>query len=157
MWSGRTTAAATRTILRPHGPLTSTRLPEGIDLKANGYCIVPPTIHPVTGQPYRWDDHPGRLPAVSAAEAADPAAAKADHASGFERVRCRIRYRPAARRSRCTEGNRNKTLYWASCRAAESGILDDQVEALLINAAVTAGETETKARRTVASARRTIS
>jgi hypothetical protein len=48
-------------------------------------------------------------------------------------------------------------LYWASCRAAESGILNDQVEALLIDAAVTAGETETKARRTVASARRKTS
>jgi hypothetical protein len=55
------------------------------------------------------------------------------------------------------EGNRNNTLYWAACRAAESGILDDRVEALLINAAVTAGETETKARRTVASAQRTTS
>jgi hypothetical protein len=48
-------------------------------------------------------------------------------------------------------------LYWASCRAAESGILNDQVAALLIDAAVTAGETETKARNTVASARRKMS
>lgn len=33
-------------LLRPAGPLTSTRLPKGIDLKVNGYCIVPPRHSP---------------------------------------------------------------------------------------------------------------
>jgi hypothetical protein len=52
------------------------------------------------------------------------------------------------------EGNRNNVLYWAACRAAEDGLID-QIEDELIAAAVSAGENETKARRTVASARRT--
>jgi hypothetical protein len=54
-WSGRNDGGRHLYYLRPAGPLTSTRLPKGIDLKVNGYCIVPPSIHPATGQPYRWD------------------------------------------------------------------------------------------------------
>lgn len=30
------------------------KLAEGIDVKANGYIVAPPSIHP-NGQPYRWD------------------------------------------------------------------------------------------------------
>lgn len=57
-WSGRNDDGRHLYFLRPPGPLSSTRLPEGIDLKVNGYCIVPPSIHPATGQPYLWEDHP---------------------------------------------------------------------------------------------------
>ena len=57
-WSGRNDGGRHLYFLRPAGPITSTRLPDGIDLKANGYCIVPPSIHPATGQPYRWEQHP---------------------------------------------------------------------------------------------------
>jgi hypothetical protein len=47
-WSGRNDGGRHLYFLRPHGPLTSTRLPEGIDLKINGYMIMPPSIHPAT-------------------------------------------------------------------------------------------------------------
>ena len=156
-WSGRNDGGRHLYYLRPHGPLTSTRLPEGIDLKANGYCIVPPSIHPATGQPYRWDDHPVaslpyRLRELLTPLPPRPITRVGSNGSAVGSAIGLLRAVAGA-----PEGNRNKTLYWASCRAAESGILDNQVEALLINAAVTAGETETKARRTVASARRTIS
>jgi hypothetical protein len=57
-WSGRNDGGSHLYFLRPPGPLTSTRLPEGIDLKINGYMIMPPSIHPATGLPYRWEDHP---------------------------------------------------------------------------------------------------
>jgi Bifunctional DNA primase/polymerase, N-terminal len=45
---------------RPPGKFTSTRLPAGVDLKVGGkgYCILPPSPHPVTGKPYRWITHP---------------------------------------------------------------------------------------------------
>jgi len=43
-------------------------------------------------------------------------------------------------------------LYWAACRAVEDGLID-QIQDELIAAATSAGETEIKARRTVASAR----
>lgn len=54
------------------------------------------------------------------------------------------------------EGQRNRILFWASCRAAEKGLID-QIEDELVAAAVTSGLTETAARRTVASARKAAS
>jgi len=63
VWSGRNDGGRHLYFLRPYGPLTSTRLPQGIDLKVNGYCIVPPSIHPATGLPYRWESRePAALP-----------------------------------------------------------------------------------------------
>lgn len=41
----------------PGGRLSSTRLGAGIDIKTSaGYCVMPPSIHPASGQPYRWVD-----------------------------------------------------------------------------------------------------
>jgi hypothetical protein len=60
-WSGRNDGGRHLYFHRPAGPLTSTKLRQqapGIDLKVNGYCIVPPSIHPATGSPYWWDTHP---------------------------------------------------------------------------------------------------
>lgn len=48
------------------------------------------------------------------------------------------------------EGNRNKALFWACCKAIESGLAAHLDE--LVAAAVDAGETELKAKRTAASA-----
>jgi hypothetical protein len=47
-------------------------------------------------------------------------------------------------------------LFWASCRAAENGVID-QIGGELIAAAVSNGLPELEARRTVTSARRTTS
>ena len=57
-WSGRNDGGRHLYFLRPAGRLTSTKLPTGVDLKVNGYCIVPPSLHPATFQPYRWDQRP---------------------------------------------------------------------------------------------------
>jgi hypothetical protein len=155
VWSGRNDGGRHLYFQRPASPLSSTRLPKGVDLKANGYMIMPPSIHPATGQPYRWQDEdapaaaiPAKLSELLRPPPQRPTARSDSNASAIGLLRAVVG---------APEGNRNNVLYWASCRAAESGILDNQVEALLINAAVTAGETETKARRTVASARRTTS
>jgi Bifunctional DNA primase/polymerase, N-terminal len=155
VWSGRNDGGRHLYFQRPASPLSSRRLPKGVDLKANGYCIMPPSIHPATGQPYRWQDEdapaaaiPAKLSELLHLPPPTPIARAGSNASAIGLLRAVVG---------APEGNRNNVLYWASCRAAESGILDDQVEALLINAAVTAGETETKARRTVASARRKTS
>jgi hypothetical protein len=41
----------------PGGKLTTRRLPTGIDLKgAGGYAVLPPSIHPDSGEPYTWVD-----------------------------------------------------------------------------------------------------
>jgi hypothetical protein len=53
------------------------------------------------------------------------------------------------------EGERNASLFWAACRAAEAG--DQDVLAELVAAAVEAGLDRAEAQRTVASAVRTVS
>jgi Bifunctional DNA primase/polymerase, N-terminal len=53
------------------------------------------------------------------------------------------------------EGNRNKALFWAACRAAEADCTDADFDDL-IRAAVATGQTPLEAEKTVASARRKI-
>jgi Bifunctional DNA primase/polymerase, N-terminal len=148
-WSGRNDGGRHLYFQRPYGPLTSTRLPAGIDLKVRGYCIVPPSIHPATGQPYRWEEHPVAALPHQLRELLRPAPQPiSTQGSGPSSSAGLLRTVAEAQ-----EGNRNNALYWAACKAAADGILD-QVAEDLIAAAVTAGESESKARRTVASARR---
>jgi hypothetical protein len=41
--------------LHPGGPLTTARLPDGLDVKTRrGYVVLPPSVHPDSGKPYRW-------------------------------------------------------------------------------------------------------
>ena len=59
-WSGRGDGGRHLWFWRPKSagqlvPLTSKRLPAGIDLKTStGYVVAPPSIHPDSGEPYRW-------------------------------------------------------------------------------------------------------
>ena len=151
VWSGRNDGGQHLYYQRPPGPLTSTRLPEGIDLKVNGYCIVPPSIHPATGQPYRWDERrPAaemppklRLLLCPAPKPVQTFTGTAKNGSGLIR-----------KVAEATEGQRHDVLVWASFRAQADGILD-KITNDLVAAAVSTGETETSARRTIASVRRT--
>ncbi|MCX6501144.1 MAG: bifunctional DNA primase/polymerase, partial [Microbacterium sp.] len=57
--SGRGTGGRHLYFLNPGGELSSTRLPAGIDVKTDtGYLVMPPSLHPATGLPYRWEDAP---------------------------------------------------------------------------------------------------
>lgn len=58
--------------------------------------------------------------------------------------------------SRVQEGNRNKSLHWCACRAAEQDLGESAFEEL-VSVAVSIGLDESASRRTVASARRTAS
>lgn len=41
--------------LHPGGKLTTARLPDGLDVKTRrGYVVLPPSVHPASGKPYRW-------------------------------------------------------------------------------------------------------
>jgi hypothetical protein len=150
-WSGRNDGGRHLYYLRPAGPLTSTRLPKGIDLKVNGYCIVPPSIHPATGLPYRWDERdPAPLP-WRLRELLRPLPPRTTYSgrrnkSGKPLVDFVARF--------VTDGV-NDALFWAACKAAEDGILDE-IEVELISTAVSVGESEKQARWTVKSARKRI-
>lgn len=53
--SGRGDGGTHRYYRAPVGKLTSKNLGDGIDVKTSaGYTVVPPSIHPDTGRPYRW-------------------------------------------------------------------------------------------------------
>jgi hypothetical protein len=151
-WSGRNDGHLY--FLRPHGTLTSTRLPEGIDLKINGYMIMPPSVHPATGLPYRWEDHPVAPLPYGLRELLRPAPQPIKtYRSGSSSKATAGLVRTVAS---AAVGQRNRILFWASCRAVEKGVID-QIEDELVGAALTNGLTETAARRTVASARRAAS
>ncbi len=151
VWSGRNDGGRHLYYLRPPGEFTSGRLPVGIDLKLHGYCILPPSLHPATGAPYRWEMHdPVALPA-RLRDLLSPRS---------------VRYEPAARRrgdegdalirfvAALQPGERNAGTYWAACRASEAGQLP-ALERELIAAATGAGLSEREVRRVFASAART--
>ncbi len=54
-WSGRGDDGRHLYFRRPFAPLSVKGL-DGIDLKtSSGYVVAPPSLHPDTGQPYRWE------------------------------------------------------------------------------------------------------
>jgi Bifunctional DNA primase/polymerase, N-terminal len=58
-WSGRDDGGHHHYFQHQGGKVSSTRLPAGFDVKTHGgYAVGPPSIHPATGQPYRWEQHP---------------------------------------------------------------------------------------------------
>jgi hypothetical protein len=153
-WSGREDGGRHLYFLRPVGPLTSTGLPVGVDLKVNGYCVVPPSLHPATGLPYRWEIHePVALP---------------PHLLQMLRPKPRDRYTGPVRAAGKGSGRAlvdfvglhltngvNNALFWAACRAAEDGLLADLADEL-VRTAVQVGESEKRAAATVESARKKI-
>jgi hypothetical protein len=153
VWSGRNDGGRHLYYQRPAGTLTSTRLPEGIDLKVNGYCIVPPSIHPATGQPYRWESRePTPLPARLQELLTPPPQPVRTYRTVSTGSSAGLMRTVAGAPDR----QRNKVLFWASCRAVENGLID-RIADQLIAAAVSNGLPELEARRTVASARKTFS
>jgi Bifunctional DNA primase/polymerase, N-terminal len=114
---------------------------------AGGYVLAPPSR--VHGRPYELLDHrpgvAGRLDWQAVTKLLDPpsAAAKPDGRDAGDVGRL------AAWVAAQQEGNRNDGLFWAACRAIETGHSDLDG---LVTAAVQAGLSETEARRTIASA-----
>jgi hypothetical protein len=155
-WSGRGDGGRHFYFLRPPGAFTSTRLPRGWDL--NGYCILPPSLHPATGRPYTWDEHgPAPLPPVvrELLRPAPVAARTCPQGSGDGRWLGEFV-------ARQPHGNINDALYWAARRAAEDGILTEDLAAALLAAAgqaagsqaTTGGERQSW--RTIGSARKAV-
>jgi hypothetical protein len=155
VWSGRGDGGCHLYFQRPLGPLTSTRLVKlGVDLRIGGksYCIVPPSIHPDSGKPYRWEPHEvAALPLhlqeliTPPLQRSKPAIFTGSSAAGDALVR---------HVARAVKGNRNRALFWAACRAVEDGILDD-IQDQLLTAAVAGGQSRAAVESTIDSARET--
>lgn len=148
-WSGRGDGGRHLYFQRPVGSLVSTRLPDGIDLKLRGYCIMPPSPHPVTGEPYRWDGATMLpLPAAAASVLREVPRPKPVFRDGGGDGEPLIKFL-----HRFPDHGINDALFWAACRAAEAGIIDD-LDERLVSTAVALGSPERAARATVKSARR---
>lgn len=157
-WSGRGDGGRHFYFTRPPGTFTSTRLPPGWDLKASGYCILPPSLHPATGQPYRWDEHdPVPLPAAVRDLLRPPVAVRQPFRQPAATGDGRQLVDFVARQE---HGNINDALYWAARKAALEGILTGALAAALVAAAGQAAGSyataagERQSRRTVGSARK---
>lgn len=150
VWSGRADAGRHLYFHRPAGRLTSTRLPAGIDLEVDGYLIMPPSLHPATGNPYVWDvrptaEMPPGLIDLLTRKVSPPAAAVA-RATTSRRLDALL-----GKVATATPGDRNKILYWAACRLQETGDLDAHRD-VLAQAAAAAGLSTTETVRTISSA-----
>jgi len=129
------------------------RLPgQHLDFKARGgYVLAPPSQ--VRGRGYRLVACPagsGRLDWTAATRLLEPQRQQVASSSGVAAEPGRL----AAWVEGLPEGNRNAGLFWAACRAAESGradLLDD-----LATAAAKTGLTPREINRTIASAKRAI-
>lgn len=150
VWSGRGDGSRHLYLRRPVGQLVG-KLGRGIDVKRdNSYLVMPPSRHPNTGQPYRWERHPVADPPewlrrMLLVPKVQPREFSPTLTGTGEPL---IRYV-----SQLPEGNRNGGLFWAACRAIEQRLGEDVLDKL-VQAAVFIGLTEVEARRTVSSARR---
>ena len=153
--SGRGDGGTHRYFLRPNGSISAAKIPKGIDVKKSGYMVMPPSLHPDTGQPYTWqvDVDPAPLPTwlreVLRPDPPKPRNPFSAHTNASGRALVDF----VARQE---NGNRNDALYWAARQALESGVLE-QIGPDLIAAAVATGEDRKAAERTVDSARKKAS
>lgn len=163
--SGRGTGGRHLWFLHPGGPVSSRRLPgSGIDVKTNtGYVVAPPSLHPATGMPYRWEgDAPAHLPAPlqellrpeRTRSVRLPRPAHAGASSGRGDVLAQKAAHLARYVEQSPEGTRNGRLFWAACEALRDGHPAETFD-LLEGAAMVAGLSEREAAATIASARRT--
>lgn len=161
--SGRGTGGRHLWFRHPGGPVSSRRLPgSGIDVKTNtGYVVAPPSLHPATGMPYRWEgDAPAHLP-TPLIELLRPEPAHPSRMSRLTRSTSGARGDVLAQKAaylaryveQAPEGTRNGRLFWAACEALRDGHPAETLD-LLEGAAMVAGLSEREAATTVASARR---
>lgn len=145
----------------PGGKLSARRLPDGIDVKTDtGYCVVPPSLHPETGQPYVWGEHPTPEPLpfelLTLLRVEPPRQAQSfavGSLEGLDLLRIRAQHL-AIHMASAAEGNRNGRLFWATCQAIRDGHPRETFD-LLAAAAIAAGLSADEAWETIKSAQRT--
>ncbi|MER7797607.1 bifunctional DNA primase/polymerase [Microbacterium sp. NPDC096154] len=146
--SGRRDGGRHLYYLRPFRQPYRGNVPPGIDVKINGYMVMPPSVHPDSRKPYEWVYREvAHLPRQVAAlmlprtrvTRRDPSATDAIALAAFVRT-----LRP---------GERHDGLHWAARRAHEAGV-DQRGLDRLIDAAEDIGMDPREARRVVESAGR---
>ncbi|MGW4791783.1 bifunctional DNA primase/polymerase [Nonomuraea sp. NPDC004297] len=166
----------TATVLTPSGGLhlwmtappglragnSASRLAPGIDIRdSGGYLVGPGSITPRGRYVFAPGSHPGHIAAAPAwlltlltttphaparTSPANPRPGGAGRLEGLVRVVLD-----------CGPNDLNNRLFWASCRAFEHHHIDPETAtAALLQAAVNRGHPELPARRTIASAHRTV-
>lgn len=144
--SGRGGGSVHLHYLRPFPRTSKLRMPAGVDVLTNAQVVMPPSIHPDTGKPYRWgpDVPVARLPAevISLIEPRTPST----HRGGTASVGALVStLRDAG------PGEKHNTLVWAAFRAHEAGVGQRGLDKL-IDAAEDIGMDPREARRVVESA-----
>jgi hypothetical protein len=151
-WTAETGSGGLHIWLRvPGGPLRSS-LAEGIDLKtSSGYLVAAPSVHP-NGSPYRWLNHSpiAYAPGWLRQQASRPKPPPPQPFTGTVGAREAGLVRAVAE---ATEGSRNDILYWAACRALETGAYD-HIRDSLADAARSAGLSDRSVEATLQSAER---
>lgn len=146
--SGRRDGGRHLYYLRPFAHPYRGNIPNGIDVKINGYMVMPPSVHPDTGKAYRWVDREAvRLPRQVAAlmlprtrtTRRSPTAADAVALAAWVRT--------------LQTGERHDGLHWAARRMHEAGVSERGI-ALLVHAAEDIGMAPHEAHRVIESARK---
>jgi hypothetical protein len=145
-----------------------------VEVRGNGcYVVAPPSIHPDSGQPYRWLKGDGVLEVNDIDDVIDFYAADADDmaaatppASPLPRRRAggwrsfteiyleSALEREVARVQQAPPGERNNSLFWAAAHMGNflhTGLDRSDVEARLLGAALSVGTPGAEAQRTIKS------
>jgi hypothetical protein len=133
--------------VRPWERVTAMKLPRGIDFKTNGYMVMPPSVHPDTGQPYKWNRRPVAHMSLELARLVfeTPAERREEGTYEIGGLISWVRTLP--------RGERHNGLHWAARRVHEAGGSTRHAEQL-IEAAEDIGFTPYEARRVVESAKK---
>lgn len=144
--SGRRDGGRHLYYMRPFRQPYRGNIPHGIDVKTNGYMVMPPSVHPDTGRAYRWVEREVvRLPRQVAALMLPRTRITRRNPSATDPVALAVWVRTLQ------PGERHDGLHWAARRAHEAGV-GDRGFALLVEAAEDIGMNPREVRRVIESA-----
>jgi hypothetical protein len=146
-----------------HAPVLSTLCP-GVDILCHerNFVVMPPSLHGLTEKPYTL-----KMPVADIAVAPQwltELATDPGPTPRQQRLRYPRRLAPSTARRKCrglvravanaAEGQRHTVLYWAACRAAYEGLLDEQdpIYTALADAAADSGLPSDEIERTISDA-----
>jgi hypothetical protein len=123
-------------------------IPHGIDVKINGYMVMPPSVHPDSGKSYRWVKREvARLPQ----EVIDLMVPRMQSSASRPTATDAVALASWLRTLRL--GERHDGLFWAASRAHEAGVSKRGL-ALLLDASEDMGFPRREAQRVIDSAQK---